>query len=136
MYLLENLIEFNDTSIDKKRAEKRRRDAEGKNPILIAVETRKKSAGFIDMHTFDTVAKAAVNPFFAFHLKPDQNVQTDALPALNAVAREHVHEKQVTPPKEASEWLPLVHIMIGNMKKLINGTFHEVPAKYLQEYLA
>jgi hypothetical protein len=54
---------------------------------------------------------------------------------LNAVGSHHTHEKKVTPPQKASEWLPLVHIMIGNMKKFINGTFHGVSSNYLQEYL-
>ncbi|MCX5870351.1 MAG: transposase [Deltaproteobacteria bacterium] len=29
----------------------------------------------------------------------------------------------------------LVHIMIGNMKTFLNGTFHGVSSNYLQEYL-
>jgi hypothetical protein len=31
--------------------------------------------------------------------------------------------------------LPMVHIVIGNLKKFLNGTFHGVFFKYLQEYL-
>ena len=38
-------------------------------------------------------------------------------------SEEHKHEKKVTPPEEASAWLPLVHIVIGNMKTFLNGTF-------------
>ncbi len=56
-------------------------------------------------------------------------------PALNAVAENHSHEKKVTPPKKASEWLPVVHIMIENMKTFINGTFHGVSSVHLHEYL-
>lgn len=40
-----------------------------------------------------------------------------ALPALNVVVGLHQHQKKVTPHEEANLWLPLVHIMIGNMKK-------------------
>jgi len=29
-------------------------------------------------------------------------------------------------------WLPMAHIIIGNMKTFINGTFHCVTHKYLQ----
>ena len=76
------------------------------------------------MQAVDTVSEATVKPFLSFHLKSGQIVRTYALPALNAVAREHLHEKKITPPEKASEWLPLVHIMIGNMKKFLNGTFH------------
>ena len=48
---------------------------------------------------------------------------------------DHIHEKKVTPPEEASSWLPKVHIVIGNLKKFLNGTYHGVSHKYLQEYL-
>lgn len=135
IYRLENLIEFDDTYVGGKRAGKRGRGAEGKKPVLVAVEAREKGAGFTVMQAVDTISKETVSSFLAFHLKPGQNVRTDALPALNAVARDHVHEKKVTPPEKASEWLPLVHIMIGNMKKFLNGTFHGVSSNYLQEYL-
>lgn len=135
IYRLESLIEFDDTYVGGKRAGKRGRGAEGKKPVLVAVEAREKGAGFVAMQAVDTVSEATVRPFLSFHLKPGQNVRTDALPALNAVGKEHVHEKKVTPPEKASEWLPLVHIMIGNMKTFLNGTFHGVSSRYLQEYL-
>ena len=35
----------------------------------------------------------------------------------------------------ADEWLPWVHIAIGNLKTFLLGTYHGVSAKYLQEYL-
>ncbi len=135
IYRLQNLIEFDDTYVGGKRAGKRGRGAEGKRPVLVAVETRNKGAGFVAMKAVETVSQKTVRNFLTFHLKTGQHVKTDALPALNAVAENHFHDKKVTPPKKASEWLPLVHIMIGNMKKFINGTFHGVSSGYLQEYL-
>lgn len=135
IYRLQKLIEFDDAYVGGKRAGKRGRGAEGKKPVLVAVEHRTKGAGFVAMQAVDTVSKKTVRNFLLFHLKAGQNVRTDAFPALNAVAESHSHEKKVTPPKKASEWLPLVHIMIGNMKTFINGTFHGVSSDYLQEYL-
>ena len=35
----------------------------------------------------------------------------------------------------AGEWLPWVHIAIGNLKAFLLGTYHGVSSKYLQEYL-
>jgi len=73
--------------------------------------------------------------FLKKHLKKGRQVRTDALPAMNVVIESHHHEKKVTPPKEASTWLPKVHIAIGNLKAFLNGTFHGVSHRYLQEYL-
>ena len=135
IYRLENMIEFDDTLVGGKRAGKRGRGAEGKRPVLVAVETREKGAGFVAMQAVDSVSKVTVRQFLAKHLKADQTVKTDALPALNAVSETQNHRKKVTPPEEAAVWLPLVHIMIGNMKTFINGTFHGVSSNCLQEYL-
>jgi hypothetical protein len=43
--------------------------------------------------------------------------------------------KKATPAKEATNWLPWVHIVIGNLKQFLNGTYYGVSAEYLQEYL-
>jgi len=134
IYRLEKLIEFDDAYVGEKRTGKRGRKTEGKKPVLVAVETRDKGAGFVAMQAVDTVSKKTVRHFLTFHLKAGQDVRTDAFPALNAVAKNHFHKKKITPPEKASKWLPLVHIMIGNMKKFINGTFHDVSSEYLDKF--
>ncbi len=114
-----------------KRAGKRGRGAEGKRPVLVAVETREKGAGFIAMQAVNTVSKVTVRKFLAKHLKADQTVKTDALPALNAVSETQNHRQKVTPPGEDAVWLPLVHIMIGNMKRLstyFSWCFFQMPS--------
>jgi len=135
IYRLANLIEFDDTLVGGKRAGKRGRGAAGKRPVLVAVETREKGAGFVAMQAVDSVNKGTVRQFLAKHLKDGQTVKTDALSALNAVGETQEHQKKVTPPEQASVWLPMVHIMIGNLKTFINGTFHGVSSNCLQEYL-
>jgi len=132
---LEKVIEFDDTVVGGKRTGKRGRGAKGKKPVLVAVETRGKHAGFVAMKAVDSVSKETVRKFLRYHVKDGQSVRTDALPALNVVQETQQHEKRVTPPEEASKWLPMVHIIISNMKSFVNGTFHGVSFKYLQEYL-
>jgi hypothetical protein len=135
IYRLEKMIEFDDTYVGGKKAGKRGRGAAGKKPVLVAVESREKGAGFAAMQVVETVSKKTVRDFLLHHLNSGQRVRTDAFPALNSVAEKHIHEKKVTPAHKASEWLPLVHIIIGNMKTFINGTFHGVSSVYLQEYI-
>jgi transposase-like protein len=135
IYRLENLIECDDAFIGGKRPGKRGRGAAGKKPVLVAVERRGKHAGFMAAETVEEITKNSVRDFLRRHVHPGQEVRTDALPALNAIAEDHIHQKQVTPPEKASEWLPLVHIVIGNLKTFLNGTFHGVTEKYLHEYV-
>jgi hypothetical protein len=135
MYRLSNLIELDDAFVGGKRCGKQGRGAGGKRPVLVAVETKAKGAGFLAMQAVDSVCHQSVEAFLARHLLTAQTAKTDALSTLNAVDKEHEHLKKAAPPEEAKTWLPLVHIMIGNMKKFINGTFHSISSHYLQEYL-
>jgi len=135
IYKLRKLIEFDDAYIGGKKTGKRGRGAEGKKPILVAVETRNEKAGFMAVEAVDTISKETVREFLKNHLEPGQTVRTDAFPALNSVNEMHNHQKKIVPAEEVSEWLPLVHVVIGNLKKFLNSTFHGVSFKYLQEYL-
>ena len=59
-------------------------------------------------------------------------MRSDALPALNIICEQ---KARATPAELADEWLPMVHIVIGNLKRFLLGTFHGVSGKYLQEYV-
>lgn len=135
IYRLEGLIESDDALVGGKKAGKRGRGALGKTPILVAVENRDKKAGFMAAELVEAVNKESVRVFCQRHLKGGQQVRTDAFPALNAIGEDHIHDKKVTPPEQAGIWLPLVHIVIGNLKTFLNGTFHGVTRRYLQEYI-
>lgn len=133
--LIEELVEMDDTYIGGQRPGKRGRGAAGKKPVLVAVERKDKGSGFIAMKAVDTLSKETVKDFLKYHIQEGHHIRTDALPALNIIEEDHIHEKQKTPPHKAAEWLPKVHIIIGNLKSFLNGTYHGVTSKYLQEYL-
>jgi transposase-like protein len=133
--LVDDLIELDDTYVGGKKSGKRGRGAKGKKPIVVAVEHKAKTAGFVAMKAVESVSGKQIKSFLERHLNRAQQVRTDAFPSMNVVKESHEHEKKVTPPEEVSIWLPLVHIVIGNMKTFLNGTFHGVTHKYLQEYL-
>lgn len=135
IYRLQNLIELDDTYVGGKRSGKRGRGAGGKKPVLVAVEKRGPKAGFMAMKAVDTISQKTIKGFIERHFRNGQTVFTDAFPAMNSVKETQNHMPKITPPEEASKWLPLVHIMIGNMKKFLNGTYHGVTGRFLQEYL-
>jgi len=81
------------------------------------------------------ISKSSIRDFLSRYVRTGQEVRTDALAALNATAEKHVHQKGLTPPTQVSEWLPLGHIVIGNLKTFLNGTFYGVSQRYLLEYI-
>lgn len=135
LYRLSGTIELDDAFIGGKHKGKRGRGAQGKTPVLIACENRQKKAGFIAMKAVNAVNFKNVDDFVKHHLLAGQNVRTDAFRGLNIINKTQQHESKVTPSDKVDEWLPWVHIAIGNLKAFLLGTFHGVTGKYLQEYL-
>ena len=137
IYRLGGLVEVDDAFVGGKRSGgKCGRGAEGKTAVLVAVESRGKKAGFIAMETTPSVSADNIRQFTKRHLLPQQATRTDGLAALKVLGETQQHEGRVTPAEKIDEWLPWVHIAIGNLKTLLLGTFHGVSGKYLQEYLA
>jgi transposase-like protein len=135
IYRLQDIIELDDTLVGGKCPGKRGRGAGGKAPVVVAVEKRDRKAGFMAATVVPTISKATIKDFLNHKVLSGQIVHTDALSALNIIGEDHKHEAKITPPSKASEWLPLVHIVIGNLKTFLNGTFHGVSQEYLQEYI-
>jgi len=135
IYQLSGLIEVDDALVGGKHQGKRGRGAEGKTPVIIAVESCGERAGFIAMDVVKSVNHQSVEDFIKKRIMPKQHVHTDGLAALNIIDKTQHHEAKATPSELVDEWLPWVHIAIGNMKAFLLGTFHGVTGKYLQEYL-
>jgi transposase-like protein len=135
VYRLHDLVEIDDALVGGRKPGKRGRGAEGKVPVLVAVENREAGAGFIAMQQVPAVTRETVAEFVQRHLPPSQLVRSDALAALGAIGKTQHHAARVTPPEKAGEWLPWVHVAIGNLKAFLLGTYHGVSSKYLQEYL-
>ena len=135
VYRLHDLIEIDDALVGGRRPGKRGRGAAGKVPVLVAVENRGSGAGFIAMQQVPAVTRETVAGFVKGHLPPSQWVRSDKLAALGAIGKTQHHAARVTPPDKAGEWLPWVHVAIGNLKAFLLGTYHGVSSKHLQEYL-
>ena len=128
------LVEADDAFVAGRRAGKRVRGAEGKRPVLFAVERRGERSGFMAAQAVEGLSHAEVGPF-SERLGVGLKVRSDAFKSLTVLARDHEHDPKATPPDKVDEWLPLVHLAISSFKRFLLGPFHGVSGKYLQEYL-
>jgi transposase-like protein len=135
LYRLSDIIELDDAFLGGKRPGKRGRGAAGKRNILVACETFHGRPGFAAMETVAAVDQKRVRDFAHRRITPGVPIRTDALPALNSLSEQHLHRQRVTPPEQASQWLPWVHIVISNLKRFLLGTYHGISHRYVQEYL-
>src|SRR5699024_8902402 len=102
---------------------------------LLAVENYGKAAGFAAAEVLPRgLNQSAVRCFSRHHLAGDVAARSDALPALASLAESHTHDARVTPPEQAMTWLPNVHLIIANLKRVLLGTFHGVSRQCLSEY--
>ena len=134
-YRLHGVIELDDALLGGNRAGKRGRGAAGKTPVIVACEHNNGKPGFVALQAVASVNHDTTRQFAKAHLNMGQTVHTDALSALNTLAETQHHVAKVTPPEQASEWLPWVHIVISNFKAFVLGTYHGISGNYVQEYL-
>ena len=66
------MIELDDTYVGGKKFGKRGRGAKRKKAVLVAVEHRDKTAGFVAMKAVETVSGEEINNFLKRHLTNGQ----------------------------------------------------------------
>lgn len=135
-YKLRHLIEMDDSFFGGKSAGKRGRGALNKSKVVIAVENRGNHPGYATMQVVNHIDANNLKEFVYRAIEPYQTIKTDAYPSYNFVAEEYEHLKEIVKPCEAMDKLPWVHILIGNVKNFIRGTYHGVSHKHLQTYLS
>ena len=136
LYRLTELIEIDDAYIGANKTGKAGRGG-GRTPVLVAIETSEDGKpGFVAIEALDSLSQPHIIDFAKRRLQPGAVSHTDAFPSLRGLAIQTTHIAKVTPPEEADEWLPWVHIVISNLKRFLLGTFHgAVRPHRLQEYI-
>jgi len=135
LYKLNQFIEMDDSFFGRKSAGKRGRGASNKSKVVVAVENRGKHAGYATMQVVDHIGSNNISEFVYRSIEPYQTIKTDAYPSYNVLDMAFDHQKEIVKAHEAMEKLPWVHILIGNAKSFIRGTYHGVSHKHLQSYL-
>ena len=91
---------------------------------------------FFKMFQIEDLKKGLLNETVFRYVKLTSYLKSDARNGssdLNKLVEKHT--SKITPAKEGHIELPWVHCAIGNLKRWINGIFHHVSEKYLQNYL-
>ena len=128
------MVEVDDAFIGGKRPGKRGRGTAGKTPVLLAVERRGEGAGLLATKAIENVNHRQVQQLIQC-LEPTATVRSDAYPSLNILAQHCESQAKVVPPQQVGKWLPMVHIVIANLKRFLLGTFNGVSGHYLHQYV-
>ena len=83
----------------------------------------------VDLVNFKTVEQ------FCSNLCAGASVQLDAFSGLRVISKSHQYHPKVTPLEQVANWLPVVHLVISNLKTYLLGIFHGESHQYMQDYV-
>ncbi len=130
-------IEIDDAYVGGPEKKRTGRGAEGKVPIIVAVENRGDHTGRIRLAMVPDVSHDSINRFVLDTIFPGSQINTDGWRGyedLKCLGYKHRPKIQGV-GERAAIILPWVHRVIGNLKTWLRGTHHGVDPEYLQSYL-
>lgn len=138
-YLLEGLVEVDETYTGGEAQGKRGRGAEKKVPVAVAVELREDGKpGRIALGALPRVDGHCLRRFAEKTIRRGARLRTDGWSSYRRVARAGFEHEAITTGsgKAAVQAFPWLHTFVGNLKRMLLGTYHHVGGRHLDEYLA
>jgi transposase-like protein len=138
-YVLEGLVEVDETYVGGKAEGTVGRGAEKKTTVAVALELRADGKpGHVAMRSIERPDGHCLRRFAEGKIKKGAELRTDGWGAYKRVAQVgYRHTAIVTGGgKFAVQTFPWLHTFIANMKRMILGTYHSVSPKHLDNYLS
>ncbi len=138
-YTLHGLVEVDETYVGGQTSGRGGRGAAKKTAVAVAVELdNERKPRRIAMGVLAKVDGHSLKRFVTQAIEKGSKLRTDGWGSCRSVAKAgYSHEAIKTAGgKAAVQTFPWLHTFIGNMKRMILGTYHSVSAKHLDDYLA
>jgi hypothetical protein len=141
-YVLQGLVEVDETYVGGEEPGQRGRpgrDSQKKVPVAVALELDDQGKPKrVAMASVQRVDGHCLKRFAQRTIAKGSTLRTDGWGAYRTVAKAgYAHRSVITGSgREAVQTFPWLHTFIGNMKRMILGTYHWVSAKHVDDYLA
>ncbi len=138
-YTLHGLVEVDETYVGGRATGRRGRGAAKKTPVAVAVELDdQRKPRRIAMSVLAKVDGHSLKRFATQAIEQGSKLRTDGWGSYRSLAKAgYSHEAIKTGGgTRAVQTFPWLHTFIGNMKRMILGTYHSVSPKHLDAYLA
>jgi len=134
-YLLAGIVEYDDTYFGKPGKGGKRGRGTSKSKVVVAVSKSKDGKPkFVKMQVVPNLKGKTIGAFAKQAISEGATIQTDAYSSYRKPLQEkYLYEYEVFDAD--SEMLHWLHILIGNAKAFVQGTFHGLGRKHLQRYL-
>jgi len=135
-FLLNRMVEVDETYIGGRREGSRGRGAADKTLVAIAVETNGSTMGRAYLKTIDSLRSVELEQFVKDHVTTRAKVRTDGYKSYGFLKKEYEHNPVINHKTgKKTDLLPKVHIVVANLKMWLRGIYNCLPAKHLQRYL-
>ena len=132
---LSGIVEVDETYVGGKRRGKRGRGADGKSPVVGIVER----GGCIKAYVTEDTKRVTLTKLIVDNVDEESTLMTDEYPSYKRISLHGFkHEKVNHGSKEyvrGSAHTNTVEGFWSQLKRSINGTYHSVSPKYLQQYV-
>lgn len=131
---LSGIVEFDDTYLGAPTTGQKRGRGTAKAKIFVALSLDEKGRPqYLKMKVTENIKSASVKKFARSSIEKGTNIRSDGYRSYPAALADFTHEAgEFDPTSGLLHWL---HIVIGNAKAFILGTYHGLPKKNLQAYL-
>ena len=131
---LSGLVELDDAFFGAPTSGKKRGRGTEKAKVFVALSL--DAAGkpqLLKMQVAKNIKRESVRRFAERAILPGSTIRSDGYRSYAPALTAYAHEPSVYHPDNGLlRWL---HVVIGNAKAFILGTYHGLPKKYLREYL-
>lgn len=139
MYKLKGLIEIDEVMIGSSSEGKGKAGrGSDKTPVIVAISTNGESVFYAKMNSVKSVNQEEIRKLIIANIVEDQIVKTDGFSAYKIIEKMGIkHETHIVSKstQKAHDLLKWVHVIGGNLKAWLNGTFHGIDKKHLSSYL-
>lgn len=134
-YVLSGIVELDDTYFGKAKKGGKRGRGTTKTKVLVALsKDEDDNPQFVKMQVVPNLKGKTIGKFAKCSITEGAIVQSDAYHSYRKpLAEKYLHDYQVFDADD--DMLHWLHIIIGNTKAFVLGTFHGLGKKHLQSYL-
>lgn len=136
IYKLGGNIEMDEAFFGGKREGKRGRGSENKVSVAVALQVDDgQYPRFLKMQVIADCTGKTLLEFTHNNIREGSVIHSDAFKSYHLLQDDYKSDMQKYNPADKSNFLKWIHVMISNIKSNIEGTYHGLDNRYLQNYL-
>lgn len=135
LYLLSGVVEMDDAYFGAPRQGKDGRGTDKAKAVIALSKDEHNHPAFLRMEVIDQVSIEEIKRVTQACVKPGSKIVSDGHRSYKPLADMGYSQESKSYYKEDPEdFLKMLHIVIGNVKAYIQGTYHGLGSKHLQSY--